>query len=303
MKTNGLWVSVHLFYTHHNHILKNGIYPFILDLRKKNEIKRYFFIRYFEKGPHIRLRLLINPDKKEKIKLSINNYFQSFFRKYPSTRNFEGKNYFPNNTIQYIKYSPEIKRYGGKLAIKIAEKHFEDSSDIVLKLMQNYKKWDISIAQGKAIQLYTIFFKAINLSQETIYYMLIKMNHSKLFRNRAKIIAQTGNLDRLFTCLFEKNKNNIVNNLINIHNIMKNGYIKEFFWISDFYNSIQKTEKNLIDIGYSKQFKNIINKVEIQKASIYLSYLHMLNNRLGLSNHDEAYLNFIIYKLFFEIKI
>src|SRR5215472_14113708 len=53
------WISIHIFYNgNRNHMLTTCLEPLVQDLRKRNLVQHYFFIRYWQEGPHIRLRLL-----------------------------------------------------------------------------------------------------------------------------------------------------------------------------------------------------------------------------------------------------
>lgn len=66
------WKAIYIYYYDNQDLLiTNGIYPIL----KKYKITDFFFIRYWQHGPHIRLRLL-NIDKNlfENIKLEINKF-------------------------------------------------------------------------------------------------------------------------------------------------------------------------------------------------------------------------------------
>src|SRR5215218_9452764 len=53
------WISVHVFYSSNgNPLLADGVAPLVARLRARGLISRYFFIRYWLGGPHVRLRLL-----------------------------------------------------------------------------------------------------------------------------------------------------------------------------------------------------------------------------------------------------
>src|SRR5579885_3397611 len=53
------WISIHIFYaSNQNPLLLDAIEPLVQDLRAAGLIERFFFIKYWQEGPHIRLRLL-----------------------------------------------------------------------------------------------------------------------------------------------------------------------------------------------------------------------------------------------------
>src|SRR5690242_11628145 len=58
MMTNN-WISMHIFYASNpNPLLTEAVAPLIDELKQQRLIQHYFFIRYWQEGPHIRLRLL-----------------------------------------------------------------------------------------------------------------------------------------------------------------------------------------------------------------------------------------------------
>ncbi|MGF1671449.1 MAG: thiopeptide-type bacteriocin biosynthesis protein, partial [Balneolaceae bacterium] len=117
------WLSAHIFYSEpFEGILINGVKPFIEKLKKEKKIEGYFFIRYWERGPHIRLRIKADSHiLKDDIKPRLLSYFTEFMRESPSKRNepkwvqnlTSGKQWYSNNSIQFINYEPETARYGG----------------------------------------------------------------------------------------------------------------------------------------------------------------------------------------------
>ena len=55
---NPEWLSFHVFYAaNSNPILVEGVTPVIRRLRAEGLIERWFFIRYWLEGPHVRLRV------------------------------------------------------------------------------------------------------------------------------------------------------------------------------------------------------------------------------------------------------
>ena len=82
-----MWKSLHIFYyDNHDELLCFGILPII----KKYNIRQFFFIRYWEQGPHIRFRIKTDDDGLiEKIIEDIEKYI-SLNR---STKSIKGKYY------------------------------------------------------------------------------------------------------------------------------------------------------------------------------------------------------------------
>ena len=176
------WLSTHLYYAEPwEDFLIYGIKPFIEDIKARKLADQFFFIRYWLKGPHIRLRIKGDHHVlKNELKPYLITYFKGFFHQKPSTRKKSAwsknekpyQQWLPNNSIQFINYEPETKRYGGKEAIALAEFQFESSSTAVLTVLEeNLGSWDYDMAMGYALQLHLSFAFAIGMNlQETSKY-------------------------------------------------------------------------------------------------------------------------------------
>ena len=67
------WLAAYLYYSGNwEKFLTNSVKPFVEDILDRKLAEQYFFIRYWERGPHIRLRF-----KGDKLgKFFINKYYQ-----------------------------------------------------------------------------------------------------------------------------------------------------------------------------------------------------------------------------------
>lgn len=292
-----IWISSHLFYTNLNYLLKYGVHPLVIKLKKEKLIDQYFFIRYWEKGPHIRLRLLVSVKNITNVEEILKSFFSNFFKLNPSIRQNNSNNLLPNNSLHFIEYIPEVERYGGEHAIKVAEKHFQDSSEIVLNLIKSYNNWDIAISQGKALQLYVIFFRAISLSKDEIFKMLNIMSNSQ-WKDKAQKVVGVNSIDEIFSNQYLKNEKSIKANIKSINEIINNREILNYPLLNTFFENIKEIDGDLNSLGKSDliPYQHLNVDFNTKKSFIYISYLHMLNNRLGLKNQDEAYLSFLIKK-------
>ncbi|MEM6967336.1 MAG: thiopeptide-type bacteriocin biosynthesis protein, partial [Bacteroidota bacterium] len=141
-KKNDTWLSVHLYYNEPwEEFLQKALEPYVNTAVQTGIAQQYFFIRYWENGPHIRLRMKGEEEMINTIlKPNLEEHFTHYFESKPSRRtepqyppNFsETLKWFLNNSISYNEYQPEVGRFGGKLGIQIAEKQFMISSKVVL---------------------------------------------------------------------------------------------------------------------------------------------------------------------------
>lgn len=296
---NSEWLSIHLFYANHDFLLINGVKPFIDLMKSKCYIYSYFFIRYWEKGPHIRLRLKISSNKIPEIKTLIDNYFTEFMeRRHPSVRKQEFPGSCNNNSIHYIDYIPETERYGGKYALKIAEEHFENSSDTVLSLMAKSDEWSFPVGQALVIQLHILFFNAIKINLSNRVKMLSVLSENKIWKKKAqKFLVDNDNIEEIFENHFQKKRNILYGIKQEIEKLIEANTLCDYRELHSFFQSIQKTDEELKNLFKNKKTE-FDSDEQTQRTRIYMSYLHMLNNRIGLKNHDEAYIVYIIYRLY-----
>ncbi|WP_233513664.1 lantibiotic dehydratase C-terminal domain-containing protein [Micromonospora craterilacus] len=160
------WLSVHAFYASNaNPMLVEGVRPLVDELRADGLISRYFFIKYWMEGPHVRLRVLPAPGVDPAlVRARMDAALGAFLRRRPALYEVDSEGlgslykqmflaeygqqrwdaeYGPdgampmraNNSYHHIPYEREYGRYGGPAGIELAEWHFEHSSDVVLDLL------------------------------------------------------------------------------------------------------------------------------------------------------------------------
>jgi len=289
------WISLHVYYSGSLSILlTKGIYPSIKDLFKKGDIDQFFFIRYFEKGPHIRIRVRIINDPDYVISFlsaNINQYMNSVPSSYGDVKKDD---WYPNNSIQPIDYEPEVIRYGGYFGIEIAEKHFMYSSQLVIDYFMENPYVNKDIVKGFALKIHLIFIFIFcegdidKMKRFTKYLYFITSNTYKNNINNE-------DLNNFFDV--QKNKlASFVKNLfehLGVNHIFKDDITNE--WI---FNT--KNIKGILDLADSKnQIEYYPNVKSLDSENLWLilfSYIHMTYNRLGIHNLDEVVLNYIIMR-------
>mgnify|MGYP000433388326 CR=1 FL=1 len=261
------WLSVHLFYEDLDQLLVAAVFPFLKKTKKDKKLEQYFFIRYSEGGKHIRLR--IKTQEAAFLKGQINLFFNAFFKATPSKRERESIDDYPNNSIQYITYEPEFDRYGGQKGIEAAEKQFHLSSEIVQKIIENTPKWDYESAMGISIQLQLVFLSATGFE-------------------RSEALAFFDFYYKKWSTVLPKSslpKPEQINNQQGIINFVQS-FWKNLEGEPTFGNQI-------LESWYSQNRKLMLTS---DLSTYYDSYLHLLNNRLGIFNIDEVFLAKLLHK-------
>ena len=160
------WVALHVFYaSDSNPILVEAVRPLVEELRRDELIDRWFFIKYWMEGPHLRVRFRpVRPELRDEVTSRATAALEAFLARRPALYDTDieglgdiykkmyvaeyGEQRFveeygvdgvmpfrPNNSVALLPYEQEFDRYGGPVGMELAEWHFEHSSDLVAKLL------------------------------------------------------------------------------------------------------------------------------------------------------------------------
>ncbi|WP_214105607.1 thiopeptide-type bacteriocin biosynthesis protein [Acrocarpospora catenulata] len=178
------WVALHVFYASDaNPIVVEAVRPLVAGLREDGLISGWFFIKYWQEGPHLRLRFKpARPADRAEVTRRAVGAVEDFLRRRPALYEndvdgladlykrmylaeygeerwnaeygADGRMPFrPNNSVALLPYEPEYDRYGGEAGISIAEWHFERSSDMVAQLLATSNTHVRPVLLGLAAQL------------------------------------------------------------------------------------------------------------------------------------------------------
>jgi hypothetical protein len=150
------WLSAHLFYQGSlDQLLRQLVSPLVGDLRDRGRIAGHFFLRYWQGGPHVRLRLLPRQaDAADEIRDAVRAAAERFYATYPAPDHLDPAVFAdmsramariepdaeaiplqPNHSVLFTEYRPEHHKYGRGAALAAVEQHFEQSSALVLEVI------------------------------------------------------------------------------------------------------------------------------------------------------------------------
>ena len=297
------WLAVYLYYKGPlDEILRQLISPFIDEVYGQY-VSQFFFIRYFENGPHIRLRLkgdklTLEKITKPKLIQVTNNYF--------STVSNVNKGF-----VQIVPYEPELDRYGGRMGTAIAEKIFQVSSYVILQILSR-KEWNFQKAMGASLQLNIIqlfFF----FEDKTEIKRFVGFEHQNWLQHSIGIKGdkefESNHLITEQELAYRKQSDHIKEVLLNIWTRLEKGVafgdknmdewkkaIEEIYAEFKFYQTEIISQSTMIS---GESFDS--SHFNLKKWLIIDSYLHMTNNRLGLLYKDECYTYYILKNIFSEL--
>lgn len=155
MTSHSDWVSAHLFY----HEAPAEVIAHVVDPvvhRNASSIDRWFFVRYWAGGPHVRFRFrTADPEQRKRIARDVEGEFLRFVRIAPSRAVLQAHDLaslssrlvenepgaaeplHADNSIAWRSYTGEIERYGGTSGLAAVEDFFTASSRIALLTRTN----------------------------------------------------------------------------------------------------------------------------------------------------------------------
>jgi thiopeptide-type bacteriocin biosynthesis protein len=318
------YISVHIYYNAHDlrPVLLDCVEPLIDQLLEAQMIERYFALRYWEGGSHVRLRLLpkqnvdgavlrafagkeierflqmrpslFDPDPGVHGELMrtmfISEYGQAAFdEKYGATGAIPLEK---NNSYSFVPYLPEYGRYGGPDGVEMSEEYFQLSTATALHLLRETNSQVRTSLLGLSFQLMLHFsfayFSDIARTQQFF----------RRYREFFQRFSTTGHDVTRLSATFSRQADKIqsrVAELQNTHDLIELGGLGH---LGEFVRSAPRLRARiaaLFDAG-RLTFSPPVASADEAAQRLLTSYLHMLNNRLGVHLAEEVYVAHMLEK-------
>ncbi|MGW9440044.1 thiopeptide-type bacteriocin biosynthesis protein [Streptomyces sp. NPDC055607] len=151
---DAVWIAVHV----HRHeglddVLVHTVRPLVRDLRTEGDLIGWFFLRYWNGGTHLRLRLLVPAGSERRVRAVVAERVGDRLRRVPSREALTQERYealarefadwertavlplVPDDSVVFAGYEPEHHRYGTGSALRAVERHFTESSVLALRVL------------------------------------------------------------------------------------------------------------------------------------------------------------------------
>lgn len=330
--TDDEWIALHVFYAANaNPVLVQCVRPLVQDLRRRGLLRKWFFIRYWLEGPHIRVRLLPSePRHAAGVRAAARQAIEDYLRRRPALyeddRDRSGdlyKNMFlaeysqdrwdelygpdgrmpfrENNTVVEFPYEREYDRYGGPEAMAVAESHFERSSETAATLLESANVHVRTVLLGQAAQLTVGLCFAFLRDEAEVAAFLGR------YRTMWETSYQESSDDRheSFDRGYRRMRDRLVQRLRHLRDAAHGDPSAvpaplEQSWLTHC-AELRQEVLQLAEAGRMTFRDGTKPAPEDALAVVLSSYVHMTNNRLGASILDEIYLSYVIAKAMLDL--
>ncbi|MDG4816754.1 lantibiotic dehydratase C-terminal domain-containing protein [Micromonospora sp. WMMD956] len=185
MTTAPVWLSCHVFYHDDaDRLLTELLLPMLAELRRRGLTQRQFYLRHWERGPHVRVRTRTLPAHRDQVRAEIERRVTEYLAEHPgATDTDQGRlatalhrlnelehgvgtdvlEAEPPNTLRWIEYRPELAKYGGPRGVAVAEDVFDTSTLLAGEVVQRVGEGRARL--GVAMQFLLLASRALGLTE------------------------------------------------------------------------------------------------------------------------------------------
>lgn len=316
------WLSFHVFYAaNSNPILVEGVTPVIRRLRAEGLVERWFFIRYWLEGPHVRLRVLpASEEDAPRVRAEVREALEAVLARrpalYEADRDSSGElfkrmylaeyseeqwnaeygedgemPYRENNSVHEVAYKQEFDRYGGPAGMKLSEWHFEKSSDVVLRLVATGNTHMRTVLLGLTAQLDMALCFAFLPGEEEVARFLENYRMFWETSYQEPSTEQHETFERSFTRMRDR----LCERLVRVRDAVRDpesaaGIEREW---AEHCIELRDRAAALTRAGELTFRNGPVDDPAVALPILLSSYIHMTANRLGASILDEIYLAYV----------
>ncbi|ARU62695.1 hypothetical protein CBW65_18210 [Tumebacillus avium] len=307
------WLALHIFYHHfekQDDLLLDCLMPAARKLRAEGHCQAWFFLRYWDGGPHIRIRFL-QPD--EHVEPYIREQAAAYMQAHPPAQEMSREAYYAqhkfdgeavdrdslpwygNGSIVRMPYEPETKRYGGAAALPVSEDLFAHSSDMVEQVL--------TATRGEYQKRMNI---AMDLMLLTALCLGVRVEDAGMFFERYMYSWQTfvdqPEAQRVkIRELFERQREVWVPRFRTLVEFIDSDQEFMFYrqWVDQLKAAFARYEAIALQgelvCPYDDDPVDSERRRRYAIASIAVSQIHMTNNRLGVLMSYEHYLSCMLH--------
>jgi thiopeptide-type bacteriocin biosynthesis protein len=303
------WLAMHLllpdggelYGAHADDVIRQIVAPLASECRQCGLASRFFFLRYSEAGNHVRLRLCaairtLVPDLRSRVLSRIAAFYpNSHIHEHETTDARRSNNTRDRSSLiasmYWSTYSPELVRYGGPAAMELAERIFESSSLTAIALLQGISE-PRTRRLGKALMATLTLIQAFAPDRDEAG-DLSQLCHQSYVRILcggvdSTITSWTALCDRSA----QQQRSRVLRLVDDVWCTVETGGSLTTD-IDTYRGSLLRARNDLMELFRKAEVTTGGTTATSWRQCVrYLvpSYLHMMNNRLGVTVAEEAYL-------------
>lgn len=284
------WLSCHVFFdggiyrAPADRLLRRGLVPVIDACRRRGLARRFFFIRYMAGGPHLRLRLEPrSAAAAARIAALVERRLAPGDGGHAATA---------VTRLRWSAYRPEHERYGGRDGLAVAEDLFHRSSEAAIALLRKVADGDDGARQGKALLADLVLLHGFGPSRRAVLRLAGRYGDGFLRTMAAGREDRRQRFAERFDKSFERQARSLVRYVRGAWEALEHGtpLTPELDRLGRHARRAAARLEALLAAGRLQRDGAALARAGQPLAPIVLSYVHMLNNRLGVSQRQEAYL-------------
>ena len=314
------WLGAHLFFDHPgiytgecDEVVLKVVEPFVRRCQAEGWIDGWFFIRYSEYGPHARFRLhgpaevidrVVWPALVELVRTrwpdaSTERPDVPAMPSYPPDPEPEPRTEPVRVThVAEIEYEPETDRYGGPEGVRIAERFFEISSEAALALLHKTSRTERSSRLGKGLLTMVELMHVFSRGDREAAARWANQYNAGYLRGVARDEEARGAWLGAFDSGYGSQADTLGEYVEEVWSRMDDG--EPLSDALDLYRDglleVRGHFREAFDAGALGRPPEAYTDWEAAVGGICSSYLHMMNNRLGITIQEESYLAYLIMR-------
>ena len=333
------WLAVYIFYTGNARAMLTGcVRPLISGLLDDGLITGYFFLNYWLEGPHVRVRFKVESAKDQAlVRARAETEIGAFLRRRPSLYEVKSDFYVglyntlfdleyddrtrerftgedgrmrirPNNSFSWESYEPEYDKYGGPVGVELAERHFRQSTDIVLDAVSTMNLHLRTVLLGYAAQLMMVMSSVFTRPGDNEGLVQFLAGYRDFWYSAFETTEFVTGND------YERNIDAMAESVADRFRL-----VRDAIWsgegsrlpgsLGEWADHCAELREEMAELaeGGKIVFRSRRTgqwKVKTDPGEVFFrllpSYLHMTNNRLSVTLSDEAYLAHILVTVLAE---
>jgi thiopeptide-type bacteriocin biosynthesis protein len=318
------WISAHIYYHDDlDGLIESAVCPLAHELRARGMIAKYFFIRHWQGGPHLRLRLLPEHDVDPvTVVAAVDGAIRPYLLAHPGKTVISQADYLrvaeplsafepgqrtvealePNNTLRQRSYQPEYERYGGTPeAMEAVERHFMSSSDLAFEILTSRTSRDQRT--GQALSMLFVAAAVCEGSSKDVATFWRAAPADPVGGKRA--LAAVEQAEASFEQRYIRQRPRLRAATGRLAQMVERGVGAHSAPIARWRDSLEWLKARLLDLQRAGRFTPSKLQSSDERGadgasgirSVLQSCSHMNSNRLGISLPEEAYLRYLLGRL------